>query len=195
VVGQIAEWDESWKDGYKLATYGVVRSLVRASEFSSYEEWVERDRQAMGAYDVAAALRAPDESWEKALGQRVLDTQVGRARLALLYAHERGDAPDPARAALAILEDLVAKAGGDKRLGIAAWPRVHKLDLGPMVWKNLGLAYQILSRVDDSYVPRFAVTCEKFVKLADANDPDLPAARKYLDETRAAQRHNQPSSH
>jgi hypothetical protein len=24
------------------------------------------------------------------------------------------------------------------------------------------------------------------VKLADADDPDLPAARKYLDETRAA---------
>jgi hypothetical protein len=194
VVGQIAEWDESWKDGYRMAVYGLVRSLVRASEFPSYEEWVERDRRAKGAYDVAPALRAPDESWEKALGQRVLDTQVGRARLALAYAHERGEAPDPARAALAILEDLVAKAGGDEQLKIAACPGIGKFDLGPMVWKNLGLAYQILSRVDDSYVPRFAATCERFVKLADADDPDLPAARKYLDETRAARLHTSTGS-
>jgi len=188
LIGHLDDWDQSWKDGYKMEVYGLVRSLVRASTFSTYEEWVARDRQAIGDYDVAAALRAPDDSWEKALGQRVLDVQVGRARLALLYAHERGDAPDPARAALAILEDIVAKAAGDEQLGIAAWPRVRKLELGPMVWKNLGMAYQILSHTDESYAPRFAVACEKFVKLADANDPDLPAARKYLDETRAAQR-------
>jgi hypothetical protein len=186
VIGHLEDWDQSWKDGYKLLTYGLVRSLVRASEFPTYEVWAERDRQAIGAYDVAPALRASDESWEKALGQRILDIQVGRAYLALLYAHQRGDAPDPARAALRLLEDVVAKAGGDTELGIAAWPRMRGLSLGPAVWRNLGMAYQYLSHVDDTYTPRFAIACERFVKLADADDPDLPAARKYLDETRAA---------
>jgi hypothetical protein len=188
VIGRLDDWDQSWKDGYKLTVYGLVRSLVRASEFPTYEEWAERDRQAIGAYDVASALRAPEESWEKALGQRVLDVQVGRARIALLYAHERGDAAEPARTALRLLEDIVAKAGGDEKLGIAAWPRMRRLHLGPMVWKNLGVAYQILSRSDGVYVSRFTVACESFVALAAADDPDLPAARKYLDETRAAQR-------
>ena len=56
-----------------------------------------------------------------------------------------------------------------------------------MVWKDLGLAYQILSHFDDAYAPRFAVACRRFVARADADDPDLPAARKYLDELRVAQ--------
>jgi hypothetical protein len=188
VIGQVADWDQSWKDEYKLAVYGLVRSLLRKNEFPSYEAWVDRDRQAIAGYDITVALRAPDESWDKALGQRVLDTQVGRARLALAYAHERGDAAEPTRIALAILEDLVAKAGGDEQLGIAAWPEIRKFDLGPMVWKNLGMAYQFLSSSDDTYAPRFAVACARFVATADANDPDLPAARQYLDEMRAAQR-------
>jgi hypothetical protein len=187
VIGQIGDWDQSWKDGYKLAVCGLVRPLNRKNEFPSYEEWVERDRQAIAGYDVAVALRAPDDSWEKALGQRVLDTQVGRARLALAYAHERGDAPEPTRVALAILEDLVAKAGGDEQLGIAAWPGMRKFELGPMVWKNLGMAYQFLSSSDDTYASRFAVACARFVARADASDPDLPAARQYLDQMRAAQ--------
>jgi hypothetical protein len=188
VIGQIADWDQSWKDGYKLATCGLVRFLIRKNEFPTYEEWVERDRQAFAGYDVTVALRAPEESWEKALGQRVLDTQLGRARLALAYAHERGDAAEPTRIALAILEDLVSKAGGNEQLKIAAWPGISKFDLGPMVWKNLGMAYQFLSHSDETYAPRFAVACARFVAGADANDPDLPAARQYLDEMRAARR-------
>jgi Protein of unknown function (DUF2723) len=188
VIGQIADWDQSWKDGYKLAVCGLVRPLIRKSTFPTYEEWVNWDRQAMAGYDVAVALRAPDDSWEKALGQRVLDTQVGRARLALAYAHERGDAAEPTRIALAILEDLVAVAGGDEQLGIAAWPGIRKFNLGPMVWKNLGMAYQILAHSDETYAPRFAVACARFVATADANDPELPAARQYLDQMRAARR-------
>jgi hypothetical protein len=186
LIGHPGDWDQSWQEGYKLAVYGLVCSLVRANEFPTYEEWAERDRQAIGTYDVAPALRAPDESWERALGQRVIGTHAGRAHLALQYAHERGDAPDATRTALRLLEDVIAKAGGDEELGIAAWPGTRKFELGPSVWKDLGMAYQFLSRVDDTYVPRFAVACERFVQRAHADDPDLPAARKYLNETRAA---------
>ena len=187
VIGHLDDWDQSWKDGYKLAVYGLVRSLIRASEFPSYEEWAERDRLAIGAYDVAPALRAPDDSWEKALGQRVLDIQMGRANLALHYAHERGESPDPARTALRLLEDIVAKAGGDKELGIAAGPGLREINLGPMVWRDLSLAYQILSRIDAEYALRFVIACRRFVARADPDDPDLPAARKYLDELRVPQ--------
>jgi hypothetical protein len=180
-IGQLDEWDTSWQGGYKLACVGLVRSLVRASDFPTYEAWAERDRQAMGAYDVTAALRGSDESWERALGQRVLDTQIGRAHLALLYGQERSDPVDPARTALRLLEDVVAKTGGDRELGIAAWPGTRKLDMGAGVWKNLALAYQFLSGVDGSYARRFTVACKRFVARANPSDPDLPAARKYLE--------------
>jgi hypothetical protein len=186
-IGHLADWDQSWKDGYKLAVYGLVCALVRAREFPTYEEWAELDRRALGAYDVAPALRAPDDSWEWALGQRAIGTQAGRAHIALLYAHERGDDPNAARTALRLLEDVIAKAGGDEELGIAAWPGVGKFEVGPSVWKDLGMAYQFLSYVDDRYTPRFTIACARFVQRAHADDPDLPAARKYLEEARAAQ--------
>jgi Protein of unknown function (DUF2723) len=188
VLGHVDDWDRSWQNGYKLVTYGLLRWLVRPSEFPNYEEWVERDRGAISTYDVAPALRAPDESWENGLGRRVIDSQVGRAHLALVYGDERGGALEPARYALHLLEEVVAQSGGNDELGIAAGPGMRKIDPGAALWKNLGLAYQVLARSDGSYASRLAIACARFVAQAAANDPDLPAARKYLDEMRAVQR-------
>ena len=188
VLGHVDDWDRSWQNGYKLVTYGLLRWLARPSEFPNYEEWAERDRQAIGTYDVAPALRAPDESWENGLGRRVIDSQVGRAHLALVYSDERGGALEPASYALRILEDVVAESGGDGDLGIAAGPGMRKIEPGAALWRNLGLAYQVLSRSDGSYASRLAIACARFVARARADDPDLPAARKYLDEMRAPQR-------
>ncbi|MGA7741087.1 MAG: DUF2723 domain-containing protein [Polyangia bacterium] len=186
VIGHLDDWDQSWQAGYKLAVYGLVHSLVRASQFPSYQEWAERDARAMDNYDVAPALRAPVESWENALAQRVLGTQVGRAHLCLVYSSEQGDAAEPARKAIGLLEDVVAKAGGDDKLGIAAARGMRKLDIGPAVWKDLGTAYQIVARADGRYDPRVAVAYGKFIERADAGDPDLPAARAIVEQTRPA---------
>jgi hypothetical protein len=71
---------------------------------------------------------------------------------------------------------------------------MRKLPTAAGLWKNLGLAYQVLSRADDVYVARFAVTCERFVQRADADDPDLPAARKYLAALRKGRRNGTRSS-
>ena len=186
VIGHLDDWDQSWQDGYKLAAYGLVHSMVRASEFPTYEEWAERDRKAMDSYHVVPALRASEESWENALAQRVLGTQVGRAHLCLVYSSERGDAPEPARNALVLLEDVVAKAGGDQKLGIAGWPGMRKLDIGPGVWKDLAIAYEMLARSDGKYDPRIAVAYQRFIEQADADDPDLPMVGRILGQMRAA---------
>ncbi|MGA2447856.1 MAG: DUF2723 domain-containing protein [Polyangiaceae bacterium] len=184
VIGHLDDWDQSWEKGYKLVFVGLVSSLVRAKDFPSYEEWVEKDRAAIGSYDVVPALRAPEESWENAIGQRVLGTQVGRAHLALVYSTERQGAPGPAQYARLLLEDVVAKTGGDSKLEIAPWPGCRRLDVGPAVWKDLGILYEILSHTDRRVTPRIAMAYEKFLNRADANDPDLPAALKYLQESR-----------
>jgi hypothetical protein len=186
VIGHLDDWDQSWNDGYRLIAYGLVHSLVRASEFPSYEEWAERDRRAIDSYNVTPALHAPDESWENALAQRVLGTQVGRAHLCLVYSSERGGAAEPAQNALRLLEDVIAKAGGNEKLGIAGAPGMRRLELGPGLWKDLSMAYEILARIDGRHDPRIAVAYEKFVEQAAADDPDLPMARKILELMRAA---------
>jgi len=187
VIGHLDDWDRSWQGGYKLIAYGLVHAMVRASEFPTFAEWLQLDNKAMGRFDVVPALRAPAESWENALGQRVLGTQVGRAHVCLVYGSERGNAPRSARIALQLLEDVVAKTGGDEKLGIPAWPGVLKLDVGPGLWKDLGIVYEILSRTDTTYYPRIAIAYERFVERADPGDPDVPAARSYLEQTRTLQ--------
>jgi len=175
-------WDQSWKDGYKLATNGLVHPLVPASQFPTFEQWAARDRKALGNYDVMPALRAREGSWENTLGKLVMTTQGGRAHLALVYSNEAGNAPAPARAAVNLLEDLIAKAGGDKTLGVPGLPGMPHLYLGPTVWKDLGIGYEILSHVDPAYTPKVALAYEKFVEGAAPDDTDLAAARQYVEQ-------------
>jgi hypothetical protein len=188
VIDRLDTWDQSWKDGYKLATNGLVHPLVPASQFPTFDEWRARDVRAMGNYDVMPALRASEKTWEYALGQMVLSTQGGRAHLALVYSTDNGNAPAPARMALDLLEDLIAKAGGDDDLGIAARPGSRSLFLSANVWKDLGIASEILSRVDPAHTPRIAIAFEKFVERAAPDDPDLPKARAYVEAHRAARK-------
>ena len=185
VIGHLDDWDQSWERGYRLLPYGLVHALVRASEFPTYQEWVQRDGKAIAGYDVVPALRAPEESWESAVAQRVLGTQIARAHLCLVYSNEMGGVPGPARNAVLLLEDVVAKSGGDEALGIAPWPGLRKLETGPTLWKDLGIAYDVLAHADDRYDARMAVAYQRFVERAAPDDPDLPAVRKVLEEMRA----------
>jgi hypothetical protein len=99
------------------------------------------------------------------------------AHLALVYSTDKGNAPVPARIALDLLEDVIAKAGGDEALRIAARSGTRSIFLGANLWKDVGIACEILSRVDPAYTPRVAIAYEKFVEEAPPDDPDLPKAR------------------
>jgi hypothetical protein len=184
VIDRLDQWDQSWKDGYKLATNGLVHPLVHTSQFPSFEEWTVRDRRAMGSYDGLPALTSREGSWEHALGQLVLGTQGGRGHLALFYSHERGNDPAAARYAISLLEDLVAKTGGNADLGIASTPGVRGQILNANIWKDLGIGYEILSRGDPKALPKVAIAYEKYVERAAPDDADLPAARKYVADHR-----------
>jgi hypothetical protein len=82
----------------------------------------------------------------------------------------------------------VAKAGGDKTLGIAGLPGLPQLYLGPTMWKDLGIGYEILARTEAAYAPRVALAYEKFVERAEPDDKDVPAARQYVEQHRPAKR-------
>jgi len=188
VIDRLDTWDQSWKDGYKLATNGLVHPIVPVSEFPEFQEWRRRDRRALGSYDIMPALLSAEGSWELILAEMVLTTQAGRAHLALLYSTENGNVPEPARMSLDLLEDVIAKTGGDKDLKIAALPGTRRISVGPVVWKDLGIGYEILSQFDPAYTPRVEIAFEKFVKRSAPDDPDLPKAREYVEARRAARK-------
>jgi hypothetical protein len=185
VIDRLEAWDQSWKDGYKLASAGLIHPLVPATQYPSFEQWVERDRKAIGNYDAIPALSSWAGSWEQALGELVLATQSGRGHLALVYSYERHADPTAARYAVSLLEDVVAKVGGNDRLGIAARPGLRKLEAAANIWKDLGIGYEILSKVDASYLPKVLSAYELFVQRAAPDDTDLPAARNYVATHRA----------
>jgi hypothetical protein len=184
IIDRLETWDESWKDGYKLASNGLVHPLVPASDLPTFEQWLVRDRLALGNYDVLAPLRTPEGSWEHVLGQLVLSTQAVRAHLALVYSTDAGHAVPPARRSIELLEDILAKTGGDEALRIPSTPGVRPMVVGAGVYKDLGIGYEILSKVEPPYLPKVAIAFEKFVERADASDKDLPAARRYVEQHR-----------
>jgi hypothetical protein len=180
VLDRLGTWDESWKDGYKLATAGLTHPLVAADRFPS---------QAMGNYDPVPALLSPLGSWEQMLGELALNTQAARAHLALVYSHDAGNAEAPARFAVKLLEQIVRWAGGSPTLSIPAEPGVPTLDLNVSVLKNLGIGYEILSHYDPAFVSRTLKTWELFIAKAPATDSDLAAARAYVERAHAAAKH------
>lgn len=185
VLDRLGAWDGSWKDGYKLATAGLTHPLVPAHQFPSFQQWVERDRQAMGSYDPQMALRYPQGSWEQVIGELGLNMQVARAQMALLYSQENGYSQQPAQMAVNLLEQVVRRAGGSPAMGIAGEPGLPALEIHATIYKNLGIGYEILSRHDPSTAPRIAKAWQLFVNSAPSTDPDLPAARAYLQTHRA----------
>jgi Protein of unknown function (DUF2723) len=180
VLDRLGNWDESWKDGYKLATTGLTQPLVPADRFPTFEQWAESDRRAMANYDPLPALLYPVGSWEEMLGELVLTQQAARANLALVYSSDAGNAEAPARLAVTLIEQVVRRAGGLPALGLPAEPGVASIEIHASILKNLGIGYEILSRIDPALTPRIAQAWEIFVAKAQANDPDLPAARAYL---------------
>jgi hypothetical protein len=189
VLDRLGTWDESWKNGYKLATTGLTHPLVPVDRFPSFEQWAERDRQAVANYDPVPALLHPIGSWEQVLGELALNMQASQAHLALLYSHDAGNAETPARLAVNLLEQVVRRAGGSSRLGIPAEPGVPTLDLHPTILKNLGIGYEILSHHDPTFASRTVKAWELFVAKAPPTDSDLPAARAYVERAHAAAQH------
>jgi hypothetical protein len=184
VIDKLDAWDESWTANHKLVSQGLVHVLVPAAAFPSFAEWASADRRAMAGYDVLPALQRPKGTWENALGQLVLTTQGMRAHLALVYSLDRGRDLAAARLSLDLHEDLIAKAGGDARLGIAGIPGLPELSIAASGWRDLGICYEILARENPAYLAKVPVAVERFVEHATADNPELPAAKKYLETHR-----------
>jgi hypothetical protein len=87
-----------------------------------------------------------------------------------------------------LLEQVVRRAGGSPALGIPAESGLATLELHPAIFKNLGIGYEILARTDPSFVPRTVAAWELFLAKTPATDPDVPAARAYVERSRASKR-------
>jgi len=188
-AGPTGNLDESWKNGYLLATTGLTHPLVPADRYPNFEQWAERDRQAMANYD------SPDAA---ALSHRLVGADAGRVA---------AEPASRARSLGARLQSRCGQRGGTCALGSEsaragraasrwlahAWhpaePGVPSIEIHASILKNLGIGYEILSRTDRAFTPRIAQAWEIFVAKAPVTDPDLPAARAYLKRSRPATRH------
>ena len=112
-------FSRSWTKTHMLVAHGLVHTISPADKFPTFEEWVRRDKEAMGDYDVTPALLYPENTWEHALGELVLNTQRTRAHIAMVYSIKGNKDPDAAGRCVTLFEDLIAKRGGDEKLSIA----------------------------------------------------------------------------
>jgi hypothetical protein len=188
VLDHLETWDQSWKDGYKLATSGLTYPLVPPDRYPTFKQWAALNQQAMGSYDPRPALRFPEGSWERMLGELALNMQAARGQLALLYGSEMNNAAEPARWAVDQFEQVVRLAGGSRELGIPPEPGLRPLPIHPTLYKQLGIGYEAISRTDPAFLPRTTKAWQLFLAQAPADDTDLPAIRTYLQRAGAMPR-------
>jgi hypothetical protein len=181
VIDDIYAQDESWTEGYKLVSEGLVHPIVPNDKYPTFEQWRENDRKAIGEYTVIPALQFPENSWEHAIGELVLKTEGTRAHVALVYSLERNKDPDAALRCAALLEDVIATTGGDPKLHIRDKVGGNRFAIGAGAWRDLGVCYEILARKDPAYTARVAVAVQRFMENAPPDDPGVAAAKKYLE--------------
>ncbi len=180
ILDRLEEWDQSWNKASLLVTIGPVHYLVPPDRYPRYTEWAQRDEEAQARFSPVLALRYPDGTWERQLGEMVLNTQAGRAKLALLYGNQPHAGPAPAQTARRLLEEVLRLAGGSAELGIPGEPGLPKTFVAAVAFKQLGIAYQQLSGVDGKYAALTGKAFQEFVRRSAPDDPDLERARAYL---------------
>jgi hypothetical protein len=163
-------WLASLEEAYALWPVGFSEELTRKDAPPALGDWVRRLDEAYARFDPRAGERFPPGSWERYAAGNVarLDKHLV---LTLPRAAQLLGGDDAARAVVRGLEAFVARQ---------ATPDAT-------AHKNLGVAYQILSRVDPAARAQMVRHWTTALELAP-NDPDRDAMRTLIEQARAAAR-------
>jgi len=153
--------EEVIKDHYRLWNIGFLNKVSLEKEELQVAEY-ERDARAFFEMAPPKIGEFRDKSWEAFVYYNYWDRQLKRAEQLLFYGAEKNNPPEIVLAGTAILEKIIAEQ--------ATPPSI--------AYKNLGVAYQFLSRSRPMYKERMIRAWKKYLTLAPQSDPELPAIKK-----------------
>ena len=164
-VANRVPWLQTLEERYSLWPLGLAEQVLPKGQLPP-PGWVERAEAALAGVDPALARRFPAWSWEHGIGAAYWKLYE-RLGVAVVQAAARaGDDTAAHERAVRVLHTLAAR----------------QPSVSATVYKNLGVAYQALSRSRPDAAERMVVAWRRYLDIAPPGDPDLGNIRLLVSE-------------
>jgi hypothetical protein len=164
-VANRVPWLQTLEQRYSLWPAGLTeQALPRGQE--PPPGWVERAEASLARVDPVLALRMPVGSWEHGIGVAYWKLHERLGTAVVQAAGRRPDDPAAHERAVRVLHALAA----------------GQPSVSANVYKNLGVAYHVLSRTRPEAAARMVTAWRRYLEVAPAGDPDLANIRLLITE-------------
>ncbi len=165
VVCNRLPWLSTLEEAYALWPRGLVEEVRPRGGEPAFDRWVRDNEDSFARFDSARAEPFVAGSWERGLAT-IYWTQYERFGLAVVrLAARRHDDPVAQETAVRVLERLAAR------------PTV-----APVVLRNLGVAYQLLSRRRPEALAPMVRAWRRYLALDPTGDAELANIRLLVEE-------------
>jgi hypothetical protein len=158
-------WLQTLEERYHVWPVGVADQVLPGGTEPELEPWVRGAQASFAGFDVTAASRYPVGTWEHYVAQNYWK-QYQRFGMAVARgASDRGDDPAVDRLVIEVLETLAQRHPSPD----------------PLVFKNLGVAYQYLSRTDSTAVEPMVRHWRRYLSSNPTQDSDRETIRALVE--------------
>lgn len=163
-------WLQTLEEAYKPWPMGLADQVLPRETRPDPARWVETASSSFRRFDPAEAARSPEGSWERYTADNYWK-QCRRFAVSLATAAAaRREDPTLPRLIIPALEALAERDPSPE----------------PTLFKNLGVAYQLLSRTDPAAVEGMVRHWRRYLATNPRNDPDREAIRTLVEQAARA---------
>jgi hypothetical protein len=167
-VANRVPWLQTLEPRYSLWPAGLAEQALPKGQ-EPPPGWVERAEASLARVDPAPALRMPVGSWEHGIGVAYWKLYERLGTAVVQTAARRGDDAAAHERAVRVLQALAAS----------------QPSVSATVYKNLGVAYHVLSRTRPDATARMVTAWRRYLEVAPPNDPDLGNIRVLITQAEA----------
>ena len=169
VICNRVPWLHTLEEAYALWPHGVVEEVLPRGREPELGPWMQVNEVSFARFDPARTESFPPGSWERELGTIYWRgyNQFGTSLVRL--AARRHDDVTVQETTVRVLERLAAR------------PMVP-----PVVWRNLGVAYQLLARTRPEARPAMVEAWRRYLATNPTDDPAVGDIRRLLDDAERA---------
>lgn len=158
-------WLQTLEETHRPWQMGLVEQILPRDRAPQPEDWISRATASFSRFDPAAARRPGAGVWERYVAD-IVGKQMDRfARQFVDVARGHGTDADVARLVIRALGPIAERHPSPE----------------PNVWKNLGVAHQVLARTDPAERAQMARCWRKYLLTDPTGDPDYANIRRMVD--------------
>lgn len=164
-VGKLADHElKNIGEQYRLLPMGFLSKVQLASETINMESYFQ-ELTRFNQLKPPQKDQIRDKSWEAFIYYNYWDREIEKSRFIFDVAQRTGYPQNLLINGVMILERMVNE-----------YP-----ETGPGVWRNLGVAYQQLSRFNVQYQSKMVHAWQQYLNSNPQNDPQLPSIRQAVE--------------